>query len=81
MSHYVYFGRFSRTRQMTAQEKYPISSYNFVASNATTFIPNPLKIVQKLKGGIKQSTFCPFERKHFSTVHSRLLGTPDAHSN
>lgn len=72
MSHCVYFSRFSQTSQMTAQETYPISSYNFVASNATTFLPSSLKMVQKLKGGIEESTFCPFERKHFSTVHCTL---------
>jgi len=43
MSHCVYFSPISQTSQMTAQEMYPISSYNFVAANATTFLENGFK--------------------------------------
>jgi hypothetical protein len=65
MSHCVYLSRVSQTSQKTAQESYAISSYNFVASNATTFLPGSLKMGSKVERRDKTVYFLSFRKKAF----------------
>jgi len=59
---------------MTAHETHPISSYNFVASNARTFLPSSLKMGSKVERLDKTVYFLSFRKKVFQHCTLTLSG-------